>query len=94
MTTCERCGAELQVGDYPFCGKDGRHLRGANAVIPDDIPGGIVIEHGICHDDGSPRRYYSKSEINRTAKAKGLVNYVRHVGDCGSDKSPFTTRWV
>lgn len=68
-------------------------LQHAAAVIGDDIPGGIEIRHGICHDDGSPKRYYSKSEMVRAAAEKGLVNYVRHVPDRGSDKSKETTRW-
>lgn len=64
------------------------------AVIGDDIPGGIEIRHGLCNPDGSPRRYYSKTEINAEAKRRGLVNIVEHVGDGqGSDKSKHTTRW-
>jgi hypothetical protein len=43
----------------------------APAVIGDDIPGGIEIRHGICHPDGSPRRFYSKSEIRETARKAG-----------------------
>lgn len=89
MTTCEKCGAELQIGDFPFCGKDGKHERGANGVIPDDIPGGIEIRHGICNEDGTPRRYYSRSEMAAEAKRRGLVNTVRHI-----DGSPHTTRWI
>lgn len=90
MTTCDKCGAELVIGDFPFC----PHGRGANGVIPDDIPGGVLMEHGICNSDGSPRRYYSKSEMAREAKARGLMPFVRHTPEQGSDKSPFTTRWI
>jgi hypothetical protein len=64
------------------------------AVIADDIPGGIVIEHGLTGPNGEPRTYYSKSEMAREAKARGLVNWVEHVPERGSDKSPFTSRWV
>jgi len=46
--------------------------RRANAVIPDDIPGGVVIEHGICNDDGSPRTYYSRSEMKRACAVKEM----------------------
>lgn len=63
-------------------------------VIGDDIPGGIVIRHGLCNPDGSPRKYYSKSEMAKEAERRGLVNAVRHVGDKGSDKSKNTVRWV
>lgn len=64
-------------------------------VIADDIPGGIWIRHGICNEDGTPRKYYSKSEMAREAKRRGLVNAVRHVGDDpGTDKSKHTVRWT
>lgn len=84
--------------DYPRC-RCGpalvRHWGGAGpAVHGDDIPGGVLIHHGICHDDGTPRRYYSKSEMARAAQARGLTNWVEHVGDRGSDKNPHTQRFV
>lgn len=87
--------------DAPFppceaCGEPTERLWKSTAnVIGDDIPGGIVMEHGICHDDGSPRTYYSKSEMAKVAKEKGLINKVRHIGsDKGSDKNKHTQRWV
>lgn len=68
-------------------------LPGSNpTVIQDSIEGGIEIRHGICNPDGSPRKYYSKSEIARAAKEKGLVNYVEHVPTPGSDKSTITSK--
>ena len=68
----------------------------ASNVIGDDIPGGIEIKHGICHEDGTPRRYYSKSEMAREAKRRGWVNAVEHIGSPGSDKhrKGYTSRWV
>ena len=42
------------------------------AVARDDIPGGIAIRHGICNDDGTPKVYYSMTEIRRAANEKGL----------------------
>jgi hypothetical protein len=42
------------------------------AIIGDDIPGGIEMRHGICNPDGTPKRYYSKTEIKRAANEKGL----------------------
>jgi hypothetical protein len=92
MTTCDKCGQELVIGEWPFC----PHGIGHNNVIADDIPGGIDIPHALCNEDGSPRRYYSKSEIAREAKKRGWVNCVEHVPDpkSGSDKSKHTTRWV
>ena len=41
-------------------------------VIGDDIPGGIEIRHGICNPDGSPRRYYTKSDIRKAAAKNGM----------------------
>lgn len=87
---CERCGAAIEIGDYPFC----PHGRSALTVVGDDIPGGLEIRHGLCNADGTPRRYYSKTEIAREAKRRGLVNHVEHVPVPGSDKSPHTQRFV
>lgn len=44
----------------------------SGGVKGDDIPGGIVIKHGLVNDDGSPRTFYSKTEIKRAANEKGL----------------------
>ena len=85
VVACEECGAETS-----------RVWLGHGAsVIPDDIPGGILIRHGLCDPDtGEPVRYYSKSDIAREAKKRGLVNVVEHVGSQGSDKSTHTSRWI
>jgi hypothetical protein len=63
-------------------------------VIQDSIEGGIWIEHGLCNADGTPRKYYSKSEIAAEAKRRGLVNIVEHVTEPGTDKSKHTQKWV
>lgn len=82
---CDECGAATQ-----------NLWTGNRCVVPDDIPGGVEIKNGLCNEDGSPRRYYSHSDINKEAKRRGLVNYVEHVSDpkSGGDKSKYTTRWV
>lgn len=73
-------------------------LTHAPSVIPDDIPGGVLIHNGICGPGGAadPIRYYSKSEMNRAAKEKGLMSRVEHIGSPGSDKNKgrFTQRWI
>lgn len=73
-------------------------LTKAPSVIPDDIPGGMLIKHGLCGPGGAadPIRYYSKSEMNRAAKERGLMNKVEHIPSQGSDKNRFrhTQRWV
>ena len=94
-TVCDLCGHNLIIGDYPFCkGNPANHQKAKPVVVSDDIPGGIEIRHGLVHDDGSPMKFYSKSEIARAAAAKGLRNHVEHVPSQGSDKSPHTTRWI
>ncbi len=68
MTRCESCGHQIHIGDYPWC----PHDKGANGVIGDDIPGGIMIEHGLCNADGSPRRWDSKKAMAKEARKRGL----------------------
>ena len=69
-------------------------LTGPPAVIQDSIEGGIEIKHGLCNPDGSPKKYYSKSEIAKEAKRRGLTNHVEHVTSPGTDKNKYTTRWI
>jgi hypothetical protein len=68
--TCNKCGHTLEIGQYPFC----PHERTTGAAVHDDsIPGGLLVPHAICHDDGTPKRYYSKSDIRKALRAKGYV---------------------
>ena len=85
---CDRCGAILQVGEWPFCphGFPAHPLT----VIDDSIPNGMIIENM----GPMPMTFYSKSDWRREMKARGLVNKVEHRGVPGSDKSPFTQRFV
>jgi hypothetical protein len=93
---CE-CGwaGKLLAWDYdpkpcPRCGEQTSRqvaVSLAPSVIGDDIPGGVVMEHGVCHDDGTPRKFYSKSEIIRVAREKGLVRVGETPG------KPVGTRW-
>ncbi len=67
----------------------------ASAVIGDDIPGGLLVPHGICWPDGTPRRFYSHSEIDHALKESGTWGrQIQHVPVKGTDKSPHTVRWV
>lgn len=71
------CGATLE-----------RVLIGSSAhVHGDDIPGGYWVKNGICNADGTPRKYYSKSEMRLTARQQGKINRVEHIGSPGSDKN-------
>ena len=86
MVNCEKCGKELQISDWPFC----PHGRGNFGVQGDECD--VLVEHGLCNSDGTPRRYRSKQEMKKEAKKRGIENHVVHIGLPGSDKSPFTTR--
>ena len=46
------------------------------AVRPDSIPGGLWIHHGLCNEDGTPRRYDSQTEITEACRAKGLARWT------------------
>ena len=88
--TCERCGKDLQIGEWPFCGGIHQHGFPSMSVQADEIPGGFVQEHF----GPTPEVFYSKSAMARRAKELGLEPIVRHVGTAGGDKSPHTTRWI
>lgn len=91
--TCETCGDEIRVGDWPFCRPGRGHVpfvASHLAIIDDSIPGGMVIENM----SATPMTFYSKSDWRREMKARGLTNKVEHVGVPGSDKSPQTSRWI
>lgn len=62
-TTCARCGATLQIADYPFC----PHGRSALAAHGDDIPGGMYFENGL--PEG--RYFYSHQEHEAAVRANG-----------------------
>lgn len=78
---CTVCGTTLKPLQWNYdpppihCGKFARpeYLAGemSAAVIGDEID--VTIEHGPCNPDGSPRRYRSRSELNREAAALGWV---------------------
>jgi hypothetical protein len=93
-----------ETRECPECGSAMKRiwLTKFPAVHSDSIRGGVEIRHGICDENGKPVRYYSKSEMRRAAKEKGVQPRVEHIEDVanGSDKAPLvdgkrpTTRWV
>lgn len=83
---CDACGRELTVGEWPFC----PHGRTNLNVVSDSIPGGETIENLA----PTPITFHSRSEKREYLRANGIREQVRHVGVPGSDKSPFTSRWV
>ena len=76
--------------DCPRCGQKTERvmLPTRRAAIGDDIPGGVLIFNGLCNEDGSPRRYYSKTEIFREAEKRGLRMREHFVELPGTDKNP------
>jgi hypothetical protein len=92
------CWEKINTSDIQCseCGKATKRawLTKVNSVIQDSIEGGIWIRHGLCNPDGSPRRYYSHTEIRKEAERRGLRNIVEHVPGRDSDKNKHTTRWI
>lgn len=64
------CPTCRQTGEINY--RHSNHGR-SPAMIGDEID--IWVKNGICNDDGSPKRYRSKSEIRAAAAARGLVIY-------------------
>lgn len=82
---CSKCGSLAEEAGYR-CGEK------APGVIGDECD--VVVKHGICWPDGTPRHYRSKSEMRRVAAQMGLSQHVEHIPQRGSDKSPHTTKWT
>ncbi len=80
---CPECGTELldiDIDAYPVCGCGIQTVwlpkSGRGDVVQDSIEGGVMIAHGICNPDGTPKRYDSRAEIARACKAARLENHV------------------
>jgi hypothetical protein len=73
--TCERCYRPLDVGEHGLYLCPLEQRRTAPVVWADDIPGGIEMTNGICNEDGTPKRYYSHSEIRAACKERGVIPY-------------------
>src|ERR1051326_8062241 len=66
---CDQCGRIVHTGEWPFC----PHGRPTGTVIGDEID--VTIEHGLCNDDGTPRRFRSRSELRLACAVKGMIPY-------------------
>ena len=62
---CSTCQSEM----YETFGE----VNQSSMISTDDIPGGLEIRHAICNPDGTPRKYYSKSEIRKAAAEAGYT---------------------
>lgn len=78
---CEQCGVAVAVGDWPFC----PHGRGMANVIPDEVPGGFVVENGF----DTPQTFYSKRAHLDALAARGCEVRAKWAGPL--DKH--LTRW-
>lgn len=84
--TCPCCGHEIAIGDWPFCPD---HTPGTSNARQDAFIGGLTLENL----GPTPVTVYSRSELRRELRARGLEECIRHVPVPGSDKSPHTTNW-
>ncbi len=75
---CAQCGELLEL-DYDTKGESA-------GVVGDEIPGGLEIRHGLCNPDGSPRKYYSKTDIKRAANERGYTI-------AGDTPRPYNVKW-
>lgn len=69
---CDSCGNEITLGAWPFC----PHGRGANTVVPDDVPGGFLAVNGF----DEPRRFYSHSAHEKALAAEGCEIRAKYAG--------------
>ena len=75
-TKCEKRFKSLQWDYEPFVCECGGHAvtetpLHSHGVVPDSIPGGLLVPHAICNADGTPKRYYSRTDIDRALAEKG-----------------------
>lgn len=77
-----KCGTCLQGFLYPVSSRPDSTLM----IATDDIPGGLEIKHGLCNPDGSPRKYYSKTEIKQEANRRSYT-----IG--GDTPKPYKVQW-
>ncbi len=71
---CERCQAELQIGDFPFC----PHGKGTGYRIGDEWPGGGSRTFENMGDQ--PVTCQTKSDYRRELKMRNLEPMVRWSG--------------
>lgn len=90
MTSCSVCGLPLELGEQGCIYTVRPHARPIAGLkqIGDEID--ETIEN-LSHE---PIRFRSRSEKRAYMKATGQSEFVRHVGEPGSDKSRHTTRWI
>jgi hypothetical protein len=61
------------------------------SIVDDTIAGGPRMFENL---GAEPVYIETKSQLRAEMRARGLREFVRHVGDKGSDKSKNTSRWI
>jgi hypothetical protein len=85
---CRVCGLPLEVGELGCITRIRPHVSAPSAVIGDEID--LVVEN-LSH---RPECFRSRERMKQRMRELGLIPFVRHVGEPGSDKSKATTRWT
>lgn len=64
---CPRCGAKTTLID--------NRIERAPGVVGDSFPGGSYMDvpHAVCHADGTPRRFYSKTDLKKALNKAGYT---------------------
>ena len=75
--TCERCGYELQIGDYPFCkGRQSDHGPMGQAIETNEsFIGGMTLEN-LGHD---PVTVYSREEYKQAMIKANVEQHIKYV---------------
>jgi hypothetical protein len=83
---CEKCGAILEVGMFPFCSRrfPGTHEYGTSFRQRDEIPGGITLDNY----GAEPVTFYSHSERRKWMADHGLHEKEKCTPFPGTDKDP------
>lgn len=77
---CQNCGAELEIGSWPFC----PHGKSSMSAHTDDIPGGMWMENL----GPEPVKVYSHTERERIMKERGLELKEKFCPMPGTDIDP------
>ena len=83
--TCERCYQSTDVGPHGH-GLCPLEPRKGHTVVPDDVPGGFVVENGF----STPQRFYSKSAHRAALDREGFQLAPRYV----EGNKVGMTKWV
>ena len=90
---CDRCYRPLEEGAHGL-GVCPLEPRRTNVVLSDSIRGGVLIAHGLCHADGTPRRFDSHSEIDKACAAKGLAKWTDVYGEDRTKDARVHADWL